>query len=195
VDTRVLWLIDASFIFKNLKSITLGFKIDYKKLRRAVQQRCGLISEAIYCNSTPEEPEPAMVNFHNMLAKPPPDGAGFILVLHKIRKWPAKDVYCEACGEKVSAQCPVGAGHKLFVEQQKGVDVAIATHALTKLASYDKLVLSSGDGDLAPAMRYIKDAGKQFILVAFKQNVSSELREIANQEFTIDSMAGEVIYG
>lgn len=64
--------------------------------------------------------------------------------------------------------------------------MALATFILAEMPNYDCLILSSGDGDLLPAIEVIKQAGKQLRLVVFKLGVSGELRQHADQVLWID---------
>ena len=77
-------------------------------------------------------------------------------------------------------------------EQQKGVDVGIATLALTLMNEYDTLLLSSGDGDLLDAVEYISQNGKQIELVVFKAGVSTDLQARADRLYWIDDFRNDV---
>jgi uncharacterized LabA/DUF88 family protein len=187
-----MWLVDGSYMYKACSSVFSGYKLDYPKLRRAINKRFSVVEQAHYFNSVQEKPDPATRWFLDLISAPPPDGAGFELHLSRLRRWPARDVYCERCRKIVSVECPDGNDHEVKVEQQKGVDVGLATIALTKLEEYDRLVLSSGDGDLVPALAHVKKAGRVLTLVVFQHGVSSELRELADGEIVIDKISREV---
>lgn len=71
---------------------------------------------------------------------------------------------------------------------QKGVDTLIATDMVSMafLNHYDVAVLVSGDGDLAPAVDAIKDAGRQIIAAMFPRSRSTAVATSADQEIKLD---------
>lgn len=70
---------------------------------------------------------------------------------------------------------------------QKGVDTLIATDMVSMafLNHYDVSILVSGDGDLAPAIEAIKDAGKQIIVATFPRSRSTAVSNSADQEIQL----------
>jgi uncharacterized LabA/DUF88 family protein len=88
--------------------------------------------------------------------------------------------------------CPNGAAHHVSNQQQKGVDVGLATLALTHIGHYDTLVLSSGDGDLLDAVEYLSEHGKRLELVVFRDGVSTDLQARADVIHWIDDFAADV---
>lgn len=190
-----LWLIDAGYILKARRSIDRFYEIDYAKLKAYLQRQMGGIARSCLVNSGREELSEGERKFYNWLQTPPPRGAGIEAHLFPLRKTAVDAVYCEECGQKVSVACRTDARHTLSVELQKRVDVAIATFALAEMPRYDALFLSSGDGDLLPAIDEVQAAGRSLHLVVFRHGVSGELREKANQILWIDDIAGEVARG
>ena len=88
--------------------------------------------------------------------------------------------------------CPAGPGHSVCNQQQKGVDVGIATCALKHRDRYDTLLLSSGDGDLLDAIEFLSEQGKRIELAVFREGVSTELQARADKIYWIDDFASEV---
>ncbi len=119
----------------------------------------------------------------------PPNGPKIITQLYELKTVRADRGYCDGCGSIQHLRCPNEAtsqSHRLTREQQKGVDVGLATLALTLSTEYDSLILSSGDGDLLDAVEYLSQRGKNLELVVFKTGVSTELQSRADRIYWID---------
>lgn len=71
---------------------------------------------------------------------------------------------------------------------QKGVDTLIATDMVSMafLGHYDIAFLVSGDGDLAPAVEAVKNAGKQIIVATFRRSRSAAVANAADHEILLD---------
>jgi uncharacterized LabA/DUF88 family protein len=122
----------------------------------------------------------------------PPQGPKIITKLYELRTSEINELYCEQCRRKVPVTCPNDRAHRLSREQQKGVDVGLATLALTHIENYDTLILSSGDSDLLDAVEYITEKNKRFELLVFKNGVSTDLQCRADRIWWIDEFAHEV---
>ena len=88
--------------------------------------------------------------------------------------------------------CPNGAAHHIGNQQQKGVDVGLATLALIHRDRYDTLLLSSGDGDLLDAVEFLSEQGKRIELAVFTEGVSSDLQARADRIHWINDFANDV---
>lgn len=185
-----LWLIDAGYLFNAQRSCGPGYFFDYLKLRRKLEES-GEIWRAYYLNST--TPSEAQDGFHTWLASGPPRGPQLITKLYDLKRVGVDRAYCEECSSKVQLTCPHGAAHRLGNQQQKGVDVAIATLALIHRDRYETLLLSSGDGDLLDAIEFLTEHGKRFELAVFTpEGVSTDLQARADRIHWISEFAGEV---
>lgn len=91
-----------------------------------------------------------------------------------------RDVVCDACGDR----------QQKWVE--KGVDMRIGVDMLTAAAKdmIDVAVLVSGDGDLAEAIRAVKELGKHVEVAAFPRGRAYELVQVA--DVSRDLEAGEL---
>ena len=187
-----LWLIDAGYLF-NARSSTgeAGYQFNYLKLRQKLEED-GAIWRAYYLNSTPHPPKDAQDNFHTWLGSAPPRGPQLITKLYKLKQGRADQAYCEQCATKVELTCPKGVGHHLANQQQKGVDVGLATLALIHRDRYDSLLLSSGDGDLLDAVEFLSEHGKRIELAVFTGGVSTDLQARADRTYWINDFAQEV---
>ena len=114
---------------------------------------------------------------------------GWIYELKKIR---ADRAYCDECATKVALTCPNDPSHHIGNQQQKGVDVGIATLALVHRDRYDTLILSSGDGDLLDAVEFLSEQGKKIELAVFTEGVSTDLQARADDIRWINDFADEI---
>ena len=188
---KALWLIDAGYLFRGNPLNEYGYQVNYKKLRDWLEQD-GPIWRAYYLNAAPAPPTEEQDRFNNWLRTGPPDGPKLITKIYDLKRFRVDRAYCEDCGTMVTPECSTHKGHKMYREQQKGVDVGLATLALTLAHLYDTLVLSSGDGDLLDAVEYLSMQGKQLELVVYKMGVSSELQARADHIHWIDDFKDDV---
>jgi len=186
-----LWLIDAGYLFNAQRGAGPGYQFDYLKLRRKLEET-GPLWRSYYLNSTPHPPTDAQDAFHSWLRSGPPRGPQLITKLYELKDVQADRAYCEKCATKVNLTCPNCSGHELRNQQQKGVDVAIATLALVHRERYDTLVLSSGDGDLLEAIEFLSEQGKKLELLVFNDGVSTDLQARADRIHWINDFAADV---
>ena len=126
------------------------------------------------------------------LRSAPPRGPQLITKLYELKQVRADRAYCDECGTKVDLACPNGAHHHIGNQQQKGVDVGIATLAVIHRDRYDSLLLSSGDGDLLDAVEYLSEHGKRLELAVFTEGVSTDLQARADHIYWINDFADDV---
>lgn len=188
---RRLWLIDAGYLFNGQRTVGSGFQFDYLKLRARLE-RSGPLWRAYYLNSIQMPPNEAQAGFHAWLSSGPPKGPKLITKLYPLKTSVVERSFCQECGGRVHLTCPVDATHRLTVQEQKGVDVGLATLALTHRDRYDTLLLSSGDSDLLDAVEYLSELGKRIELVVFKDGVATELQSRADTIHWIDDFAQEI---
>ncbi len=174
---RRLWLIDGAYMYRSQSSADPQYRFDYKKLREKLEQE-GKFFQVYYLNSVPKEPPEAMEKFHTWLKSAPPQGPQFQVKLFDLRPL---SLTCPACGVEFQRHV------------QKGVDVGIATLALTLADRYDTLVLSTGDGDFKDMVEYVRNTlNKRVELVVFKSGVSTDLQSLADRVRWIDEFKHEV---
>lgn len=190
-SNRRLWLIDAGYLFNAQRSVDHGYRFDYKQLRLQLET-AGPIWRAYYLNSTPNPPTDAQDSFHTWLRSAPPGGPQLITKLYELKTIRADRAFCSECHQQVDLSCPNGDSHRIGNQQQKGVDVAIATLALVHRERYDTLLLSSGDGDLLDAIEFLSEQGKRIEMAVFDHGVSTELQARADHVFWINDFADEI---
>lgn len=191
MTNRRLWLIDAGYMYRGQSYYSREYSIDYVKLRNKLEEETP-IWRAYYLNSIPNPTPDSQVAFYNWMRSAPPQGPKIITKLYELRTSEINELYCEQCRRKVTVTCSHDRTHRLSREQQKGVDVGLATLALTHIENYDTLILSSGDSDLLDAIEYITEKNKRFELLVFKNGVSTDLQCRADRIWWIDEFAQDV---
>ncbi|MBD3316671.1 MAG: NYN domain-containing protein [Chitinivibrionales bacterium] len=192
--TKRLWLIDAGYLFNAQKSVGRDYQFDYMKLRQKLEES-GPLWRAYYFSATPDATTDAQDNFHSWLRSAGPRGPKIITKLYQLKQVDADRAYCADCSTKVNLSCPNGHFHSLRNYQQKGVDVGIATLALTHQERYDALVLSTGDGDFLDMVEFLSETGKRIELLVFREGVSTDLQARADVVHWIDDFADDVKRG
>ena len=87
-------------------------------------------------------------------------------------------------------------GYKLFIkpvkryEQDDGTtkrkancDVDMAFHLMRDKENFDRVVILSGDGDFLPVLKYLKETGKEVIILARGERTAKEIRQFAGTNF------------
>ena len=186
-----LWIIDAGYLFNACRTVEQGYRLDYLKLRRKLEES-GPIWRAYYLNSTPNPPTDAQDAFHTWLRSAPPRGPQLITKLHELKTIRANRAHCNECNTQVELSCPHGTQHDLANQQQKGVDVGMATLALIHRDRYETLLLSSGDSDLLDAVEFLSENGKRIELAVFYDGVATELQSRADDVHWLNEFADEI---
>lgn len=176
-QNRRLWLIDAAYMLMSQQTVQPGYQFDYRKLRDKLEMD-GKFFQAYYVNSTPNPPSDQQDAFHIWLKIAPPKGPRLQVRLFQLK---ALHIECPQCG------------HAYDRRVQKGVDIGIATLALTLADRYETLVLSSGDGDFKDMAEYVRNTlDKRFELAVFKSGVSTDLQSLTDQIYWIDDFLDDV---
>ena len=87
-------------------------------------------------------------------------------------------------------------GYKLFLkpvkryEQEDGIpkrkancDVDMTLHMLKEKDNYASAIILSGDGDFLPVLKYLKEQGKEVIVLARGPRTAKEIRQFAGSNF------------
>ena len=197
-DRKRLWLIDGAYLFSTQSSVAHGYNFDYLLLKTRLEQMVGPLWRAYYLNALQPDSDrnDGMQRFHSWLQSAPPSGPKIITKLYNLRDSDASHAYCHGCATTVQLEClspTCNSGvYPLTRRSQKGVDVGLATLALTHLDSYDTLMLSSGDGDLLDAVKFVSDSGKEIELAVFRAGVATELQSWADRIYWIDDFADDI---
>lgn len=73
-------------------------------------------------------------------------------------------------------------------------DVEITMTLLTKIDKYDSVMLFSGDSDFGSLMSYLKNNGKQIIVICTRNRMSSELEKVANTFISAETLQSFLKY-
>ncbi len=171
---RTIWINDGAYLFRSGPG-----RFDYLKLKHELENGARATFTESYYFSAQSSPTAAQDSFNKWLKCAPPIGPKMILKLYSLKSMHSRCPHCSAEYEKYT---------------QKGVDVGIVTLML-QLAEqdrYDQLVLTSGDGDFADAVEYIKRMGKSFCLAGFKDSVSPDLQCFADSMLWLDDLWDKV---
>lgn len=167
---KTIWIVDGAYLMRSAPS---GF--DYLKLKNTLQQVIHTeFTESYYLSSASAPPTDQQNAFHTWLKTAAPRGPRMRVKLYKLKP--------------IHNKCPE-CNHEFDREVQRGVDVGIAT-LMIKLASqglYDRLILSTGDGDFEDAIAYVKEELHKEIWVAgFDGTVSADLQSYASNVIWLD---------
>jgi uncharacterized LabA/DUF88 family protein len=162
---RSIWIVDASYLEKEKPAA-----LDFYKLKKTLENECGSkFGDGYYFNSIEDPPPKKIAKFHNWLKLVEPQGPHMIVKLYKFKDM---NITCLNCQ------------HQFAKTVQKGVDVGIAT-LIVKTATqnrYDRIVLSTGDGDFEDAVAYAKEeSGKEIWITGFRGTVSPDLQQYADR--------------
>jgi uncharacterized LabA/DUF88 family protein len=173
-----IWILDAAYVF----NFSRGHgQIDYMKMKKEIELlNGGPIYETYFLNSAPEKTSPAQTKFINWLKSAPPMGPKM-----RVQIYPMKEITCRCrnCGEESSRKV------------QKGVDVGIATLALTlgSKGIYDRLILTAGDGDFEDAIAHVKsELRKEVWLNGSQTSLSTDLQSYADRVIWLETMLNKI---
>jgi nijmegen breakage syndrome protein 1 len=155
---KVVWIIDAAYMRK-----AAPVRFDWLKLKSLLEGPGGRTFDEVYYLDS-HVAQSSQERFHNWLRLAPPTGPKFQVRLYDLKK---SCVSCPMCNQDFDRTV------------QKGVDVGIATliFRLAVESRYERLLLSTGDGDFEDAISYVKTAHKKEVYIAaFRGSVSACLQ-------------------
>jgi uncharacterized LabA/DUF88 family protein len=173
---KTVWIIDGAYMMKSSPG-----KVDYLRLKNLLVKLNGdALKECFYLNSIRDTTSESQDAFHTWLKLAPPSGPKFRVQLYKLKQM---NVCCPGCNREVSR------------DVQKGVDVGIATLVL-KLAAqeqYDRLILSTGDGDFEDAIDYVKsELHKEIWIAGFSDSISADLQSYSDNVIFLNDYWKEI---
>lgn len=146
---RVFVFIDAANILYSQQ--TLGWRVDYKKLKEYFEKECEL--KGIYFYTGNVGANDKQKSFLQKL-----ESFGYHVRSKEVKR--------------------IRVGRNAF--QWKGnLDVELTIDVLKNLDDFDTLVLLSGDSDFAPLLDTAKQAGKRVIVMSTKGHIAKELLDRA----------------
>lgn len=149
VKGRVYVFIDAANILYSQQ--TLGWKIDYQKLKTYFEQECELAGLYFYTGKIGKDHKQAKF-------------------LKRMEEYGYKVTSKEVKMIKISPNA---------YEKKGDLDAELIIDALKNLDNFDTCILMSGDSDFAPLLDELKRQGKWVIVMSTKHHISRELIERA----------------
>ena len=188
--------VDASNLFYGGEK-SLGWKIDYQKLLRYLQSKYE-VSVVFYfggveihdfnynyqvCETVPiNDLEKHLLNLLGNKSKQFSEAEILLIGRHlqRVRFYLKLDEF----------------GYKLFLKPVKlydqddgttkrkaNCDVDMAFHLMKEKDNFEKVVILSGDGDFLPVLKYLKDNGKEIIVLGRGGRTAKEIRQFAGSNF------------
>lgn len=188
--------IDASNLFYGGEK-SLGWKIDYSKLLKYLHDKYE-VSKAFYFGGVEihgykydylknetvplKHVETRLVDFINKEGKKLDEAKLLLLSRHlqRIRFYLKLQKF----------------GYKLFLKPVKtyfqddgttqrkaNCDVEMAFYLMKEKDNFDRVVVLSGDGDFLPLLKYLKETGKEVIVLARGPRTAREIRQFAGSNF------------
>ena len=149
IQGRVAVFIDAANILYSQK--TLGWRVDYKKLKAYLERETHLVSIHFYTGKVGADEKQA--HFLNKLEQ-----FGFVVTSKEVKRIRvARDTY----------------------EPKGNLDVELALNAYRSKEDFDVCMLFSGDSDFAYLLDLLKQAGKRVFVLSTRGHISRELVERA----------------
>ena len=62
-------------------------------------------------------------------------------------------------------------------------DVDMAFHLMKEYANFDRTVVLSGDGDFLPVLKFLREQGKEVVILARGPRTAREIRQFAGSDF------------
>ena len=193
---RVFSFIDASNLFYGGEK-SLGWKIDYRKLLDYLKDKYK-ISRALYFGGVEIHkfdfdylknytvPIKDIENYLSEMIKEHGDKMNDAVLLLLSRHLQRVRFYLklEKFGYELYLK-PV----KLY-EQDDGTtkrkancDVDMAFHLMKEKDNFDKAIILSGDGDFLPVLKYLRNQGKEIIVLSRGPRTAKEIRQFAGNNF------------
>lgn len=196
MDKKVYAFIDASNLFYGGEK-SLGWKIDYFKFIKYLKNKYG-VSEVFYFGGVEthgykydylknetvplKELEKRLVDYINREGKRLDEAKLLLLSRHlqRIRFY----LKLQEFGYKLYLK-PV----KLYyqengkTERKANCDVEMAFYLMKEKDNFHKVLVLSGDGDFIPVLKYLKEIGKEVIILARGPRTAREIRQFAGSNF------------
>ena len=169
--------IDGPFLFHC--SQTLNVRIDFRKLKDWLVQPDDHLVSINYYTALPVDHE--MDDRHR----------SFLRILTRDLKIRVRSVPLLKNPQPLAEEFRFGAPSHHY---SKGEDILLACDMVkgAYLDHFDVAVLISGDGDFTPAVQQVLDAGKQVIVVSFKNSLSHALEFASSQTLYLNDCMDKI---
>ena len=193
---RTFAFVDASNLFYGGEK-SLGWKIDYQKLLTYMKEKYG-ISIAYYFGGV--EIHDFEYNYQSNETVPLRELERHLQVIIQSKGKElneAKLLLLSRHLQRVRFYGHLdGFGYKLFLKPVKlydqddgttkrkaNCDVDMAFHLMKEKDNFDRAVVLSGDGDFLPVLKYLRERGKEIIILGRARRTAKEIRQFAGSNF------------
>ena len=188
--------IDASNLFYGGEK-SLGWKIDYKKLLAYLQEKYDA-SKIFYFGGV--EIHNFQYNYQKEETVPIKELEKYLLELIKNKNKSLNEAEILLLGrhlQRVRFYLKLFKfGYKLFLKPVKlydqddgttkrkaNCDVDMAFHLMKEKENFDRAIILSGDGDFLPVLKYLKEIGKEIIVLARGPRTAKEIKQFVGSNF------------
>lgn len=195
-EETVFAFIDASNLFYGGEK-SLGWRVDYKKLQDYLKEKYRVTKIFYYggveihdfnydYQSNDSVPLKELENYLVELVKNESDGlneADLALLsrhLQRVRFYQKLEKFGYCLCLK-----PVKLYHQEdgSTRRKANCDVDMAFHLMREKGDFDTAIILSGDGDFLPVLKYLKDEGKNVIILARGPRTAREIKQFAGSDF------------
>ena len=159
----------------NLGTQKMGWKMDWRKFRKMLQDKYGVTKAYMFIGHMPEF-EDMYMQMHDL---------GFLVVLK-----PTQNL------NKVNTDKPADEGAE--PEEKKpikgNIDADLVLWTMREIANYDKAIIVSGDGDFYGLIEYLVEQDKLLHIMTPNWQYSNLLKAFENYIVRIDQMRRELAY-
>ncbi len=188
--------IDASNLFYGGEK-SLGWKIDYRKLFRYLQEKYG-VSKIFYFGGV--EIHDFKYDYQMNETVPLTHLEKHLIQLLKEKGGALNEAELLLIGRHLQRvrfyQKLDEFGYHLFLkpvklyDQEDGTtkrkancDVDMAFHLMKEKDDCERVVILSGDGDFLPVLKYLKEAGKEVVILGRSKRTAKEIKQFAGDDF------------
>jgi uncharacterized LabA/DUF88 family protein len=68
-------------------------------------------------------------------------------------------------------------------KRKANCDVDMAFHLMKEKNNFERVIVLSGDGDFLPVLKYLKDRGKEVIILGRGNRTAKEIKQFAGSNF------------
>lgn len=160
---KTILFIDNSYAFSGMRGV--GWRFSWEKVLNFLEKD-GSIRQVYFFASEHRPPKDNQRNFYKMLSSQ----LSFEMHLGETKQ------------KTITVQDDDGNDIQRTVYLDKGLDVRLVTWLLKLLINnaFDNLIIISGDGDYADALRTVKERGCTVEVVGWKNSVAKSLEEISS---------------
>jgi uncharacterized LabA/DUF88 family protein len=188
--------IDASNLFYGGEK-NLGWKIDYKKLLTYLKDNYG-VSRAIYFGGVETHKfEYDYLNSHTVSLKELENYINNVVETRKSRLNEAMLLLFSRHLQRIRFYYKLQQfGYELHLkpvkmykqedgrtERKANCDVDMAFWLMKEKDNFDRVIILSGDGDFLPVLKYLKEQGKEVIILARGPRTAKEIKRFAGGNF------------